>query len=141
LSRAARPKRIIDASSKRLGTHSREAPTSEHAPLGVCSVISRRQRQQGGPGFGHPVDAAQDLQVEHATADKPWPWFTRLQRVFAVDVLTCAKCQGPMALKKVAKTPKDIARVLAEVGLGPRPPPRPRPPLPGQLELELNLAG
>jgi hypothetical protein len=46
-----------------------------------------------------------------------------------------------MALNKVAKTPEDIARVLAEVGLGPRPPPRPRPPLPGQLKLELNLAG
>ncbi|WP_255215801.1 hypothetical protein [Pseudenhygromyxa sp. WMMC2535] len=43
-----------------------------------------------------------------------------------------------MSLKKVAKTPEAIARVLAEVGLGPRPPPRLRPPPPGQLEFDLT---
>ncbi|PRQ02913.1 hypothetical protein ENSA5_18510 [Enhygromyxa salina] len=59
-----------------------------------------------------------------------------LQRVFAVDVLTCPRCMGPMSLKKVANTPDDIARVLAKVGLGPRTPPRPRAAPPGQLELE-----
>ncbi|MFO7565568.1 MAG: transposase [Enhygromyxa sp.] len=64
----------------------------------------------------------------------PWAWL--LARVFAVDVMTCPKCEGRLALKKVANTAEDIARVLAEIGLGPRPPPRPRPPPPGQLELD-----
>ena len=64
----------------------------------------------------------------------PWAWL--LQRVFAVDVMTCPKCASRLALKKVANTPDDIARALAELGLGPRPPPRPRPPPPGQLELD-----
>ena len=63
----------------------------------------------------------------------PWPWL--LQRVFAVDIMTCARCKGPMALKKIATKPDDIARVLALVGLGPRPPPRVRPTPPGQLVL------
>jgi hypothetical protein len=47
-----------------------------------------------------------------------------LQRVFAVDVMNCPKCEGRMALKKIANTAEDIAVVLAQVVLGPRPPPR-----------------
>jgi hypothetical protein len=56
--------------------------------------------------------------------------------VFAVDILTCPRCEGAMALKKVATKPDEIARALAEAGLGPRPPPRRRPSPPGQLELD-----
>jgi hypothetical protein len=65
----------------------------------------------------------------------PWAWL--LQRVFAVDVMTCPRCRGRMRLVKIANTPDEVERALAELGLGPRPPPRPRPTLPGQLELEL----
>ena len=65
----------------------------------------------------------------------PWAWL--LQRVFAVDVMTCPRCRGDMRLVKIASTPDEVERVLAELGLGPRPPPRPQPTLPGQLELEL----
>ena len=42
-------------------------------------------------------------------------------------------------LVEIADSPDDIARVLANVGLGPRPPPRPRPAVPGQLELALAV--
>jgi hypothetical protein len=41
-----------------------------------------------------------------------------------------------MRLVKIANTPDEVARTLAELGLGPRPPPRPRATLPGQLELD-----
>jgi hypothetical protein len=68
----------------------------------------------------------------------PWAWL--LQRVFAVDVLTCSRCRGRMGLVKIANTPDAVARVLAELGLAPRPPPRPQPTLPGQLELDLAAA-
>lgn len=64
----------------------------------------------------------------------PWAWL--LQRVFAVDVMTCPRCRGAMKLIDIANEREAIARVLATAGLGPRPPPRPRPPLPGQLELK-----
>lgn len=64
----------------------------------------------------------------------PWAWL--LQRVFAVDVMTCPRCRGAMKLVEIANEREAIARVLAEAGLGPRPPPRPRPPLAGLLELK-----
>jgi hypothetical protein len=64
----------------------------------------------------------------------PWAWL--LQRVFAVDVMTCPRCRGAMKLVELANEREAIARVLATAGLGPRPPPRPRPPLAGQLELK-----
>jgi hypothetical protein len=67
-------------------------------------------------------------------ARHPWAWL--LQRVFAVDIMTCPRCRGAMRLVKIANKPDDIARVLADLGLGPRPPPRPRPALAGQLELD-----
>ncbi|PRQ00469.1 hypothetical protein [Enhygromyxa salina] len=50
--------------------------------------------------------------------------------------MTCPRCRGAMRLVKVADKPDDIARVLAELGLGARPPPRPRPAPVGQLELD-----
>ena len=60
-----------------------------------------------------------------------------LRRVFAVDVLTCERCEGRMRLVELANKPEEISRVLAKVGVGPRPPPRKRPALLGQLELKL----
>jgi hypothetical protein len=39
----------------------------------------------------------------------PWAWL--LQRVFAVDVMTCSRCQGRMGLVKIATEQDDIARV------------------------------
>ncbi|MFO7567314.1 MAG: hypothetical protein R6X02_32015 [Enhygromyxa sp.] len=38
--------------------------------------------------------------------------------------MTCPKCEGRMALRKIANAAEDIAVVLAQVGLGPRPPPQ-----------------
>jgi hypothetical protein len=64
----------------------------------------------------------------------PWAWL--LQRVFAVDVMTCPRCRGAMKLVEIANEREAIARALATAGLGPRPPPRPSPPLAGQLELK-----
>jgi hypothetical protein len=68
------------------------------------------------------------------TSRHPWAWL--LQRVFAVDIVTCPRCGGAMRLVKIANTPADIARVLADLGLGARPPPKPRPAPTGQLELD-----
>ena len=64
----------------------------------------------------------------------PWAWL--LQRVFAVDVMTCPRCRGTMKLVELANEREAIARALATAGLGPRPTPRRRPPLAGQIELK-----
>ena len=59
----------------------------------------------------------------------PWSWL--LQRVFAVDVLKCEKCDGRLRIVEIAKKPDDIARVLSERGYvraPPRAPPAAEPP-------------
>ena len=68
------------------------------------------------------------------------PWAYLLRRVFGVDVMTCSSCGGSMKLLTIGDEPDDIARALAEVGLGPRPRPRPRPALPGLLGFDFSTA-
>ena len=82
------------------------------------------------------VDAGDGLELETGKPPSRHPWAWLLARVFAVDIMACPKCEGRMALNKIANTAEDIAVVLAQVGLGPRPPPRPHPALPGQLEFD-----
>jgi hypothetical protein len=66
----------------------------------------------------------------------PWAWL--LQRVFAIDVTVCRRCRGAMRLVKIINDSDEVARALAEAGLGPRPPPRPRPSPRGQLLLKFS---
>ena len=69
----------------------------------------------------------------------PWSWL--LMRVFAADVTACerAGCGGRMRIVEIATERHDVARVLFDLGLGPRGPPRTRParlaPV-GQLSLD-----
>ena len=65
----------------------------------------------------------------------PWAWLMR--RVFVHEVLVCQRCKGEMRLVEIINDSDEIARALADAGLGPRPPPRPRPTPPGQLLLDL----
>ena len=71
----------------------------------------------------------------------PWPWL--LQRVFAVDVLTCQKCGGRLRIVEIAKKPDDISRILSDLGYPsapPRAPPRTAPELPAFAHGQLRLA-
>ncbi len=80
---------------------------------------------------------ANELELEPGTKrSSRHPWADLMQRVFAHEVLVCQGCKGPMRLVKIINDSDEIARVLAEAGLGPRPPPRPRPTPPGQLLLD-----
>jgi hypothetical protein len=85
----------------------------------------------------HPSNPSRSNCGSRMTSRHTWAWL--LARVFAVEVMTCSRCVGRMRLVEIANSREDIARVLANVGLGPRPPPRPRPALPGQLELDLAV--
>ena len=85
---------------------------------------------------GEPVRAALADELEAKPVSRH-PWAYLLQRVFAVDVLTCSLCQGAMRLVNIASTAEEVARGLAELGLGPRPPSLVRAKLPGQRSLAL----
>ncbi len=73
----------------------------------------------------------------------PWPWL--LQRVFAVDILTCPRCQGTMRLVEIATEHEAIERILASdpdaAAAGSRAPPARGPgrsPAPGQLAFRFD---
>jgi len=59
-------------------------------------------------------------------------WAALLKRVHAVDVLTCAKCAGPMRLVAVIEDEAVAEKILRYLGLPSRAPPRGRPWRPGQ---------
>jgi hypothetical protein len=64
----------------------------------------------------------------------PWAWL--LRRVFRIDVSVCPSCGGRMRIVEIATAPADAARVLTELGLGPRaPPPASLPIAPRQTKL------
>jgi hypothetical protein len=55
-----------------------------------------------------------------------WRWADLLQRVFAVDALTCPNCGGRMRVIATIDDPRVVRRILTHLGLGdPRPPPKP----------------
>jgi len=103
-------------------------------------VVPGRAAEQADPvqlRLAFEVEATPGSLETKPASRHPWAWL--LQRVFAVDVMTCSRCGDRMRLVKIATEQDDIARVLAKVGLGPRPPPRARPVLPGQLELDFAI--
>ena len=48
-------------------------------------------------------------------------WATLLRRAFALDVLVCPRCQGPMRLISVVESPAVIGKILAHLGLSAAP--------------------
>jgi len=86
------------------------------------------------------LSPARPLEPAPRPSRHPWPWL--LSRVFAVDIMTCPRCQAPMRLGTIATEPDDIARVLRGQPTKPRPraPPPPRRSSGPQLELDLDAA-
>ena len=80
-----------------------------------------------------PTSSAKGASKKAAEPSRhPWSWL--LQRVFAVDILKCAKCGGRLRLVEIAKKPNDISRVLGDLGYA-RAPPRAERLVHGQLRL------
>ena len=106
--------------------------------LGVLSAhASLRAEVVPGKAVGPPTtpptqlplldESAQQPLSAKATAEKtaepsrhPWSWL--LKRVFAVDILVCARCGGALRIVKIATRPDGHARALGEQRL-PRGPP------------------
>ena len=63
-------------------------------------------------------------------------WAVLLKRAYAVDVLTCPRCAGPMRRVSVVKDERVARRILEHLHLPARAPPRGRPWRSGQLALD-----
>jgi hypothetical protein len=68
-------------------------------------------------------------------------WGKLLKRAFAVDVLVCPKCAGPMRLVALIEDERVARKILVYLGLPARAPPRGRPWRPGQQLLVADDAG
>ena len=66
-------------------------------------------------------------------SDHCWAWL--LRRVFAIDIITCPRCEAPMKVVTVATEPDSIRAVMAHL-----PPPRAPPLPPPRRQLELIFA-
>ena len=89
---------------------------------GVLGPASHwREHLVPAPGEASPP-SDEATQPKRASAYRPWAEL--LARTFAVDVLTCALCQGRMRLLALVKEPSSIARYLAGTGEPTEPPSR-----------------
>ena len=61
-----------------------------------------------------------------------------MKRAYAVDVLVCPRCQGPMRLVSVIQDERVARRILEHLGLPARAPPRGRPWRAPQAQLALD---
>jgi len=65
------------------------------------------------------------------------PWSELLRRVFAEDVLSCARCGGRMKIIATVTDPEAVERILTCIGLSARPPPM--APAREQQQADLSL--
>ena len=56
-------------------------------------------------------------------ARRQYPWAELMRRVFAVDVLECPRCHGPMKILAAIHPPDTAGAILECLGLPARPPP------------------
>ena len=80
---------------------------------------------------------------QSGTQDKPangarLPWAWLLKRVFKVDVSVYPRCSGSLRVTELVIKRDEIAKRLAQQGLGPMPPPAPVPRVAGQLALRFD---
>jgi len=65
-------------------------------------------------------------------------WAKLLKRAFAIDVLVCPRCAGPMRLLALIDDERIARKILTHLGLPTRAPPRGRPWRPPQESLPLD---
>jgi len=65
-------------------------------------------------------------------------WAKLLKRAWAIDVLVCPRCAGPMRLLALIDDERIARKILTHLGLPSRAPPRGRPWRPPQQSLPLD---
>ena len=74
-------------------------------------------------------------------ARRPYPWAELMRRVFAVDVLECPRCHGPMRILAAIHPPDTAGAILKCLGLPARPPPVAPPRRTAEARFEPDSGG
>jgi hypothetical protein len=109
----------------------RNAPLgSLHDPLDSKENTTPSLKDERAP-LGHTLSS-------QTTTSRPrrktLPWADLLRRVFALDVLVCPKCLGPMTVIAYLTDPNVLCKILTHLGLPTEPPPLSPARFQGQLD-------
>ena len=74
-------------------------------------------------GGNAPARATDPATPRPCQARRQYPWAELMRRVFAVDVLECPRCHGPMKILAAIHPPDTAGAILECLGLPARPPP------------------
>ena len=97
------------------------AATAEHASVAWIGSMSETERL--GSGAPIPVPSAGAPTQPGATRARRLAWAELMKRVFAIDVLECPRCRGPMRILAAIHPPETTSAILACLGLPVRAPP------------------
>jgi hypothetical protein len=97
------------------------APTHRLRP----TVVADRPRDAPIAQNPTPATTPRTSPIAHAgpRRTRNYSWADLMRRVFAVDVLECPRCQGPMKLIAALIRKDPIRKLLRSLGIDPRPPP------------------
>ena len=87
------------------------------------------------PAPPHPGERPDEEAIDSDATPRLRPsryysWAELMARVFAVDVLECSECHGPMRILAAIHPPEATTKILEHLGLQSRPPPLAPPALP-----------
>ena len=136
------PAAPVSPSGARLETElraERPAPPQPPPPPAIVSTTSGPSATTClGPGTKQAASAPRALESQHGAGRPPrraLPWAELLRRVFAIDVLVCPKCLGPMTVIAFLTDPAVVSKILVHLGLPASPPPLAPARRLGQMEL------
>lgn len=113
---------------------------------GILSAHARGRHALTGRGLHHrrppsgaptPEGPLTSLPPDDPARARRLDWAALLKRAFAIDVLVCPACQGPMRLVAFIQDPAVARQILEHLGLPARAPPRGAGQRPGQQSLPL----
>ena len=110
--------------------------------VGICCDLRSRSSASSittsGASSLFPEGEHGHVEPEPEPTRHPWAWL--LKCVFQLEVSLCQLCGGRMRLLEIVTKAEDAARILADLGLGPRPPPLPAAPV-SPRQLRFPFAG
>jgi hypothetical protein len=98
---------------------------------GVLAARARWRPQVVSYGRPEPDLKAREVDTSPrgAGTQRAWTWAALMCRVFALDVLACPRCGGPLRVIATIQDPLAVQAILAHLARTPAPePPGPAPP-------------
>ena len=102
-----------------MGAASSETPDSATIEL----LASMRERELLATPPAIPLTQANTPPKPEAARARRLAWAELMKRVFAIDVLECPRCRGPMRILAAIHPPDTTSAILACMGLPVRAPP------------------